>query len=40
MVAAGRVWPAEDETNVTVEHPGDYDVDASAILASMRAKER
>jgi prevent-host-death family protein len=40
MVAAGRVTPAEDDTDVTVEAPGNYDVDASRILAAMREDER
>lgn len=40
MVASGKVTPAEDPTDVADELPGDYDVDASAVLAAMRAEER
>jgi len=40
MVASGRVMPAEDNTDVADEAPGDYDVDASVVLAAMRADER
>ncbi|MGQ0743433.1 MAG: type II toxin-antitoxin system Phd/YefM family antitoxin [Acidimicrobiales bacterium] len=40
MVASGRVTPAADGTDVTDEAPGEYDVDASAVLAEMRANER
>jgi prevent-host-death family protein len=40
MIASGRVIPAEDPQDVAEETPGDYDVDASAILAEMRADER
>ncbi len=40
MVASGRITPAEDATDVVDEAPGSYDVDASAVLAEMRADER
>ena len=40
MIASGRVAPAEDGTDVADEAPGKYDVDASAVLAEMRADER
>jgi prevent-host-death family protein len=40
MVASGRVTPAEDVTDVADEAPGDYEVEASATLAAMRAEER
>jgi prevent-host-death family protein len=40
MIATGKVTPAEDDMDVADELPGDYDVDASAVLAEMRAAER
>lgn len=40
MIASGRVTPADDGTDVADELPGKYDVDASAVLAEMRADER
>ncbi len=40
MIASGRVTTAEDEADISDETPGDYDVDASAVLAAMRAAER
>ena len=40
MVASGRVTLAEDDTDVADEPPGNYPVDASAVLATMRADER
>lgn len=40
MIASGRVTPAQDVTDVTDEAPGNYDVDASAVLAEMRFDER
>lgn len=40
MIASGMVTPAEDDTDIADETPGDYDVDASAVLAAMRADER
>jgi prevent-host-death family protein len=40
MIATGKVTPAEDDMDVADELPGDYDVDASAVLAEMRAEER
>lgn len=40
MVTSGKVTPAEDDSDVTDEVPGDYDVDASNVLAELRADER
>jgi prevent-host-death family protein len=40
MVAAGRIAPAEDDADVADEAPSDYGVDASSVLASMRAEEQ
>jgi prevent-host-death family protein len=40
MVASGRVTPAEDVTDVAHEPPGEYGVEASAVLAAMRAEQR
>ena len=40
MIASGRITPAEDDTDVADEVPGQYDVDASAVLAEMRSDER
>jgi prevent-host-death family protein len=40
MIASGRVTPAEDDTDVADEAPEDYEVDASSVLAEMRADER
>jgi prevent-host-death family protein len=40
MVASGQVTLAEDGTDITDETPGDYDVDASAVLEAIRADER
>ncbi len=40
MITSGKVTPAEDQTDVADEVPGDYDVDASAVLAALRADER
>ena len=40
MIASGRVTPAEDGTEVSDELPGNYDVDAAAVLAEMRSEER
>lgn len=40
MIASGRVTAAEDDTDVADEEPGEYDVDASAVLAEMRSDER
>lgn len=39
-IASGKVTPAEDDSDIAVEVPGDYDVDASAVLAALRADER
>ncbi len=38
--ASGRVTPAEDGADVADEAPGNYGVDASAVLAEMRSGER
>ncbi len=40
MIACGLVTVAEDGNDVADEAPGRYDVDASAVLAEMRADER
>lgn len=40
MITSGKVAPAEGESDVVDERPGDYHVDASAVLAAMRADER
>jgi prevent-host-death family protein len=40
LIASGKVTPAEDATDITEEMPGDYEVDASAVLAAMRSEER
>ncbi len=40
MIASGRVVPAEDDRDVCDEPPGDYDVDASAVLNALRNDER
>ncbi len=40
MIASGRVTLAEDDTDVADEAPVNYDVDATAVLAEMRADER
>jgi prevent-host-death family protein len=40
MIASGRVTPAEDGADVVDEASGKYDVDASVVLAEMRADER
>ena len=40
MIASGMVTPAEDDSDIADEMPGDYDVDASAALAALRADER
>ena len=40
MISTGRVTPAEEDGDITAELPGDYDVDASALLEQMRAEER
>jgi prevent-host-death family protein len=39
MVAAGRVALAEDDGDVADEAPADYGIDASSVLAAMRAEE-
>jgi len=40
MIAAGKVTPADDDTDVADEMPGNYDVDAAGVLAAMRSDER
>lgn len=40
MIASGRVTPAEDETDVADEAPRDYRIDATGVLAEIRADER
>lgn len=40
MITSGKVAPAEGDSDVVDERPGDYHVDASAVLAAMRADER
>jgi len=40
MVTSGLVTLAQDETSIIDESPQEYDVDASALLAAMRADER
>ena len=40
MIASGRVTLAADEADIVDEAPADYGVDASAVLAAMRADER
>jgi prevent-host-death family protein len=40
MVATGKVSPAEDPADLVDEPPVDYGIDASAMLAAIRAEER
>lgn len=40
MIASGKVSPPGDETDVIEERPGNYDVEASAVLDAMRAEEQ
>lgn len=40
MIANGKVTPAEDDADVADEQPGHYAVNASAVLAALRADER
>ena len=40
MLASGRVTLADDDRDVADEPPGDYAIDASALLAEMRADDR
>jgi prevent-host-death family protein len=40
LVASGRVILPTDPEDLLSEEPGDYDVDASAVLAEMREHER
>ena len=37
MIASGKVTPAEHDDDIADEVPRDYDVDASAALAALRA---
>lgn len=37
LIADGSVTPAEDDADITNEAPGDYDIDASAVLGAMRS---
>lgn len=40
MVASGEVTLADDPTHLADEAPGDYGIEASATLATMREHER
>ena len=40
LIAAGKVTLAVDDADVADEVPGDYGVNASAMLANLRADER
>lgn len=40
MVASGEVTLADDRTDLADEVPGDYGIEASATLATMREDER
>ena len=40
LVASGKVLLASDDTDVAEESPGDYGVDASGTLATLRDDER
>lgn len=40
MIASGRVTVAEDGADVVLEPPGDYALDATTVLAALRARER
>ncbi len=40
LVATGQVLAPDDDTDLVDEPPGDYGIDASAALASLRARER
>lgn len=40
MVESGRVTLAQDDTDIADEQPGDYGVDASAVLGAMRSDEQ
>lgn len=39
-IAGGKIAPATDDIDIADEAPGNYLVDASAVLAAMRADER
>ena len=39
LVAAGKVTPSEDSTDIADEAPRDYGIDASAVLEDMRADD-
>lgn len=40
LIASGRVSPPVEDGDIAQERPGDYGVDASAVLAAMRSLER
>lgn len=40
MVESGRVTLAQDDTDIADEQPGDYAVEASAVLGAMRSDEQ
>jgi prevent-host-death family protein len=40
LIATDRVTPAADDTEITDERPRPYGLDASAVLATLRADER
>lgn len=40
LIVAGHVTPPEDEVDIAEEAPGDYEVEASNVLAEMRSEER
>lgn len=40
LVASGRVIPPDPDADLLSEPPGDYDIDASSVLAALRADER
>jgi prevent-host-death family protein len=40
LVASGRVWPPEDDTDLLDEEPEDFGIDASGNLARLREDER
>ena len=40
MISVGRVTPADDDGDIADDAPRDYGIDASALLADMRAQER
>ncbi len=40
LISSGRVTAATDEADIAEERPRDHGVDASAVLAALRADER